>query len=171
MESPPDQGSTINNAASFVDGVVTSEYEQLRLENIRRNQEFLKSLGLDVDGPIVTTRDTAKRRENRRKRSSVVVEVSESIQPMRRSRRLSKVAGETADNEEELYFLDDHEPRIAKPPTVRVVSPEDLENEIDISQERKRITAPMLRQFIIDSNPQHEEEISNEVSTVVSFVY
>ena len=70
-----------------------SDYEKTRLENIRRNEEFLKTLGIDkpriVAAPVIKKRKIEKpTREKKEKRKVPPVNVPEAL-PSRRSRRVA----------------------------------------------------------------------------------
>lgn len=70
---------------------MSNDYERLRLENIKRNDEFLSSLGLDkvkselVPLPLVKN-NTGKKRK--KKLFSNVINPSENAENVRRSKRL-----------------------------------------------------------------------------------
>lgn len=73
-----------------------SEYEQLRLENIRRNAEFLAQLGFSTvekkaeEKKAVDESVRQKKKEQRESRKSLR---DEPVEPLRKSRRLSEKQG------------------------------------------------------------------------------
>lgn len=70
-----------------------SEYEQLRLENIKRNEEFLATLGLESVKPPPKQPDVKvlKKRLSSERKANVI---SENDKPRRRSRRLQDIEAE-----------------------------------------------------------------------------
>lgn len=63
-------------------------YERLRLENIERNQIFLKKLGLETGASTIPDK-----RQNRSKRK---IEVSEDLFDARRSHRIANISAVTS---------------------------------------------------------------------------
>lgn len=145
-----------------------SEYERLRLENIKRNEEYLKSLGIGRSRPRDKTEDDAiaadgNRGAPRSKRPRTMLTESEPMEPVRRSRRLSADPGGSP---EEMLSLDDAGlVQVGARKSTRITNAfEDTPEDIDISTERSAITAPMLRELIASSNALHDAMLSDEVS-------
>jgi hypothetical protein len=161
------------------DKSVLSELEQRRLENIRRNEEYLKSMGFDSMPAFErkNTEGTEKKKQTKAIKRKVTEDGGEEnymvdgfVEPVRRSRRLSKQTSiETADgNAEDSQFidLDGIVPSSSSSSARKAREPYILDIDLDEDIGREKITAPMLRDYIESKNPQHLEIISNEVSCV-----
>ena len=98
--------------------VELSELEQKRLENIKRNEEYLKSMGFDslqsFERKKTDESETKKKRTPRPKRNirdageeDVEGSSSNFMEPVRRSRRLSKQPGEVeGEDNNDSQFID-----------------------------------------------------------------
>lgn len=138
-----------------------SEYEKIRQQNIARNEEFLKNLGINVNAEQI--RDTVDEPYTHRKKSKVKIKNQENdghdILPdsdVRRSSRLS-----SSQKEQKLEMYDDigttrSKTKISKP----VYDDEGI--IIDDTNERKKVTASDLREYIKSNNQSHNEDISND---------
>ena len=149
-----------------------SEYEKLRKSNIERNEEFLKSLGLPG---IVKTKlektDSEKKtpRSKPKKRKSFSHEQEEDeivVEPRRRSRRIQNLEADGEEGAELTYFQDEI---VVKKPKTEEREPINI--TLDEEEGRKRITAPTLRALIQSSSREHDEEISNEVGSLIGFYF
>lgn len=125
-----------------------SEYERLRIENIKKNEDFLRSLELSsvkttLRSQSLPVTSTKKRRTRE----------TENLEPTRRSSR------GTGSSSTEHVMLDDSyndwEPRERKTYTPATYD-EDEESG------RRRFTAAELSQYIKDSNPEHMELVSDK---------
>jgi hypothetical protein len=154
-----------------------SEYERLRISNIERNEEFLKSLGIkELTDELVLNGEQkvpskAKSNSGQKKRRISFNEDQEIgednySEARRRSRRVQKLPADLkgdADNDN-FYFMNDEEIQTAKKARENIPKvPLDLEAE----EGRRVITAKMIREIIESTSEQHDEEISNEVSFFV----
>lgn len=156
-----------------------SAYEQLREDNIQRNQAFLSSLGLNDIKPVLRAKLARGRTRNDRSDDEIVEdqELGEGFdevdqenkkriqsrskrfrdnepQPSRRSSRHSEAAPE-------LLQLDDSSER-----SVRQAKPlPSFSMEINVDDEdvgRKKVSANVLRELITSQNLEHSELISDE---------
>jgi WD40 repeat protein len=86
------------------DGHDVSDYERVRLENIRRNQEFLASLGLDALRPNVHVGSSSSKDSNKRRK--IAVEQAPAL-PSRRSARVANGGSvkSYADDDEDVSIL------------------------------------------------------------------
>jgi hypothetical protein len=169
MIATPDTDTDCNSHGNEPTSVAISEYELLRLANIRRNDEFLQSIGLSVPriktpaAATSTKKSFRKRKNNFIEHDPSVEEDSTKILPLRRSRRLCNEPGEN-----ELYLPEEKikliEPvyAIAKTGIVSDELDED-EVEVDISTERKSVTAAQIRDLIMNTCQDHSEVVTNEV--------
>jgi hypothetical protein len=153
-----------------------SEYERLRISNIERNEEFLKSLGIKEltrelvqSGELTVARRAPKSKSNQKKRrydyQEEGIEEDSYTGPQRRSRRVQNLPAEhlrgDADNDN-FYFMHEEEIHAAKKARENIPKvPLDLEAE----EGRRIINAKMIREIIESTNEQHDEEISNEVNS------
>eukprot|EP00981_Chlorochromonas_danica_P010281 scaffold3079_cov187-Ochromonas_danica.AAC.8 len=133
--------SELDNTTSTTTATInheTSEYEKIRLDNIKRNEEYLASLGLTSSIPKTRSSSTTTARSSssssslnkaKRKRSLDSIEFNDDdendevgrhriseLQPTRRSRRISSLKSSSSSNndnnikeeEEPFYFLEDN---------------------------------------------------------------
>lgn len=155
-----------------------SEYEILRQENIKRNEEFLKTLGLEKlpSTPAVPQKKSSSSSSKRKRESDKdnnnnedgYFEVDDYIspkekktkevaQPTRRSMRVQNQPPPESHTE-----IDENDDRVIRP---KETPKYNLEINIDeeVEEGRIRITAPQVREVIMATNPDHDELISNEV--------
>lgn len=171
--------NTLLSTHSATNKADLSELEQRRLENIRRNEEYLKSMGFDSLERSNTNSSSGSNTELKKKRSvrssnkrSIGGEGEEGdasgyMEPVRRSRRLSKQpgeAGESGEGGEDSQFIDLD--GVVPSSSARKAAREQYILEIDPDADigREKITAPMLKSYIESKNPEHLELISNEVT-------
>ena len=161
-----------------------SEYELVRLENIKRNEEFLKSMGLykDPNAPP-SGEDAFKTVKKKPARKSVLKAVKdEDYVPLRRSSRSSASPG----IKQEHMSLSDVENDQTQPKTKRRYDPQsaaakyfdkksgdeeeeggdDYSEDDEESGKTKRVVVKPeeLRAFVDNVCPEHSEMISNAVS-------
>lgn len=134
-----------------------SEYELQRLDNIRRNEEFLKTLGFEA---VKAKKESSTGPKVSRKRKSedsyFPTESIEYREPSRRSRRIQQ---------QEAELIDGNPSELPRPPKERRIL-EDIDVEILIDDEntlRTKITAPELQAFIEERSAEHYELIGNDV--------
>lgn len=136
-----------------------SEYERVRLENIKKNEEFLRNLELSsIKETLATDSRTISRSPSSchtRKKRKVVCCDDESVQsaPLRRSIR--GLAGV------ELLSEGTNSVTYMRRPAKRGMSVQSCFT--DDGDERIQITADELRNFIVDSSVHHFEQLSDEV--------
>lgn len=144
-----------------------SDYEKVRLANIQRNQDYLKSLGFDKCADSVN--QVSKQKESasssssafRAKKSKVSVEnESNDILPLpvRRSSRTATVI--------KSYNIDDHADFDFPDPIPLVVErtyPARSSEEFDDHSCRVQITAESLMEFIIVESIVHSEMMKVKV--------
>lgn len=161
-----------------------SDYELARLENIRKNEEFLKSLGLFKDPAVAVVHDVLlKGRKQKIKRRSNsdenddpdYVDFEKDTVPVRRSTRNSGVLVQHAE-------LDpDGEPQLKRQkPEKRPYNPlkdaeeffknmgnsDDEKFEEDDEKKRVVLKPAEIRSYIESINPEHSDMISNTVMTI-----
>jgi hypothetical protein len=149
-----------------------SEYEQVRLTNIQRNEDYLKSLGLGSARVVV--KDTATdeldgkyhsaRHKKVRKTSD---KVSEHAPILRRSTRGNGVYEEKSIDNVDDDFSSMHD--VGKKDNIvddqdEFEMPEPLPL-CEITSGRIHISAQDLKDVLLASNPKHEEMIKNSVSS------
>ena len=162
-----------------------SELEIRRLENIARNEAFLRSIGLaDVQQSIseINQKDAAAAALNpdssttsgKRQRRTTGIKrnrptASSSVEPTRRSTR----GNSTIENDGylESTATADHCSNVGRrmPPNVLLDNENMTLDDEDVV--RKKITAKGLREFIEKTNEQHSELIKDKVCTNVSHIY
>ena len=137
-----------------------SEAEILRNERIKRNDEFLKSLGLAISSVGLPTKDiTATKKTKNEKQKK---ERNEEEQPLRKSARR---AGLSADIDKSFFSnLDGEEPFIKMKKIILDDFKVDI-NPDDDTVKRNKITAKMLRDLIDETNKEHSELISDDAIT------
>jgi hypothetical protein len=92
------------------DVVVVSEYEKLRLENIARNQQFLKEIGLSTLVPTASVTSSLPLSIKKRKNASTELQPPIPLELCRRSSRVAKLTQEHGVKESTKY--NDEEPPI-----------------------------------------------------------
>ena len=170
-----------------------SEYELVRLENIKRNEEFLKSMGLYKDPNALPSgedafKTTTKKKQKPKRKVELKDLEEENIGQVRRSSRNSG----SVVVKEELVSLSDVEGGETQPKAKRRYDPygaaakyfekkEPGENEegSEYSEEEEEngkvkrvvIQPPELRAFVESINPKHSAMISNSVSPSLTHMY
>lgn len=165
-----------------------SEYEQLRLENIARNEEFLKSLGIDPNARKVQqdVEDQRKKEIAKQKRKEQIAtkrkrdeEFAQAIAngeldpnevlpaAVRRSRRISEQPAEVdiAGGEVVEYWANRPSRKSHEPYVLDI----QVDDEDDPDYGREKITASMIRELIQSTNPEHDELITNEAITHTAY--
>ena len=129
-----------------------SEYERLRQANIQRNEEFLRSLGVQNKEQTFDN----NRKKSRKRDFSELQSLEERDNNRRRSRRIQNLPAESRNND--LYFEETADMGAIKKEKIRVEI-----QFVDSDDGRRKVTAPELCTFIQDSNPDHFDALSNEV--------
>ena len=158
-----------------------SDYERIRLENIQRNEEYLRSLGINVNIKVqrqeeekAKKEDLKKKREaakRKREQAATLVEGEGEgddggeIIPIRRSKRISQQPAENETEVAESYWRE----RPAKSTFVPYELDLNIDDEDDPDYGRVKVTAPMLRELIQASNPEHDELITNDSITHTAY--
>ncbi len=168
----------IDNDGSAKSKAELSELEKRRLENIKRNEEYLKSMGFDslqtFERKKTEESETKKKRTPRLKRNisdageDVEGGSSNLMEPVRRSRRLSKQPGEIEgedNNDSQFIDLDGVVPSSSARKAAREQYILEIDPDADIG--REKITAPMLHDYIESKQPEHLGLISNEVKFIL----
>lgn len=144
-----------------------SDYEKVRLANIQRNQDYLKSLGIDKCADNVN--QVSKHQESassssssvrgKRSKTSVTNESNDNLPlPVRRSSRTATVIRS--------YNVDDHADFDFPDPIPLVVErtyPARSSEEFDDHRSRVQITAESLMEFIIVESIAHSEMMKVKV--------
>ena len=141
-----------------------SEYELLRLDNIKRNREYLEKLGLSIDENLKPEKNLIN---NKRKTKTESIVSSLEDQIVRRSRRLSNNNIEDHEisvnnGDDDIYFVETVKTKMRR-----------IELVVGIDEEetgRTKITSQTVRNFIVETNEQHAEEISDEVFFIFVFL-
>ena len=142
-----------------------SEAEMLRNERIKRNDEFLKSLGLNATSTNLNIKkadaDTTKRKKEERKKKDRLDDKIE--EPIRKSARK---AGLQPDFISSAYMNNFNENKTEIKMTKIVYD----EFKVDVNPDaetvrRNKITAKMLRELIDNTNKEHSELISDDAIT------
>jgi len=140
-----------------------SEAEILRNERIKRNDEFLKSLGLASSSSSVglpkkdITAATRKKKNDKQKK-----EINDDEEPVRKSARR---AGLSADIDTSFFSnLDGEEPFIKMKKIILDDFKVDI-NPDDETVKRNKVTAKMLRELIDETNKEHSDLISDDAIT------
>ena len=152
-----------------------SEYEKVRFDNIRRNEEFLRSLGLDsvkiiITEETVSVATTSSRKSSRNQRGNCKrkfdASVEEDTVTLRRSRRSAAANVPVIDDDLKdgdsclLFAVGSRRRRNAS-------INDDRSNEFivtDDALQRDKITAPSLKEFILSLNPSHAAILKDSVS-------
>jgi hypothetical protein len=143
-----------------------SDYEKVRLANIQRNQDYLKSLGIDKCADSVNqvskhkeSASSSDRFRGRRSKVSVTNESDNTLPlPVRRSSRTATVT--------KIDYKDDHDDFDFPDPIPLVVErtyPALSSEEFDDHSCRVQITAQSLMDFIIVENIGHSEMVKVKV--------
>jgi hypothetical protein len=162
-----------------------SEYETRRLENIAKNEEFLRSIGLSASGArnngminrSISTSDNngnedVKDAGVKRPRSRRVVKNEDDNEPndddnnrqyveVRRSKRISNVPVEDDQHGDSSIPAELRATRVALKRS-DVIYKEEITIDDDDEFPRIRITPVIVRNLIVSSNPDHDDLISNE---------
>ena len=151
-----------------------SEYEKVRFDNIRRNEEFLRSLGLDsvkitISEVTVSVATTSNKKSSRNQRGNCKRKLDSSLEEdtatLRRSRRSAAVNVPIIDDDKDgdscLLFPVGSRRRCD-------ASINDDRNDdfivFDDAVQRDKITAPSLKEFILSLNPSHAAILKDSVS-------
>lgn len=133
-----------------------SDYEKIRLQNIARNEEFLKNLGLDLHIKPITILEEPV---NHRKKSKLKInpEHDETLHNsnVRRSSRLNSNPKEPEIEIDNDFSISGDRVKSSK----RGYTDEDI--VVDDTCERKIISASELREYIKSSDLSHHHDISN----------
>lgn len=149
-----------------------SEYEQQRLDNIKRNEEYLKALGFDKQQRAVKVEE--KKKVNRKRNLSETVEYFK-VEPERRSRRIQQLTPDgtlvTEQNEaERAQRLLEKQAREKERVLLQDIDVETLIDD-DENTLRSKVSAPELQQFIEESNAEHYESIGNDVRFSITDIH
>ena len=150
-----------------------SEYEQVRLTNIQRNEDYLKSLGLGSARVVV--KDTATdeldgkyHSASHKKVRKTSDKVSEYAPILRRSSRGNGVQEEKPINNVDDDFSSMYDDVRKKDNIVDDQDGFEMPEPLplcEISSGRIHISAQDLKDVLLASNPKHEEMIKNSVSS------
>lgn len=154
-----------------------SDYEKVRLANIQRNQDYLRSLGFDK--PPDATNQNYKSQESHvvvassssRTKRSRISEKSNEVVPLRRSSRATPVM--KSDNLEEGDNFEFPEPiplgRMNDESDIKVECSFPCSNREEVGDFicRNQITAQSLMDFIIIHNIDHSEMVKFKVRRYV----
>ena len=173
-------------------GEKLSEYELARLANIKKNEEFLKSIGLYKDPatienviPKETSRKPKSMRPRGKRNSSNTVDQvedghAENVGAVRRSTRNSgtvKIEGEVltslSDAECEGSSSSIHTKKRSYAPmedAAAFFAKSKLDEE-DEDAETVRLTPPQLREYVQSQSPKHSDLISNAVRCFALLLY
>ena len=141
-----------------------SEAEILRNERIKRNDEFLKSLGLassssSVGLPKKDITAAIKKKKNDKQKKDINDDEEE---PLRKSARR---AGLSADIDTSFFSnLNGEEPFIKMKKIILDDFKVDI-NPDDETVKRNKVTAKMLRELIDETNKEHSDMISDDAIT------
>lgn len=145
-----------------------SEYEQQRLDNIKRNEEYLKALGFDKQHKAVKVEE--KKKVNRKRKLPETAEYFK-VEPERRSRRIQQLTpdGTLLSEQNEAERAQRLIEKQAREKERVLLQDIDVETLIDDDENtlRSKVSAPELQQFIEESNAEHYESIGNDVSLLV----
>lgn len=149
-----------------------SDYELARLENIKKNEEFLKSLGLYKDPLEVAKKEAGeelRRKAEKIKKRAARDDDGEEYVPVRRS---SRKPADAANKEEGLVSLSDVEGGGTARVKRKYNPQEDAEQFFKIKTQYAdedddamsiRITPEQLRTYVQGANVKHSEMISDKV--------
>ena len=152
-----------------------SEYEKVRLDNIRRNEDFLRSLGLDsvkititeeTDCVATTTTRGSSRNLMGRCKRKLDASLEEDTVILRRSRRSAAVNVSIIDDNlkvEDARLLFPAGSRRRYRASMNDETSDDL-TIVDDALQRDKITAPSLKEFILSINPSHAAILKDSVS-------
>lgn len=155
-----------------VDNQGISEYEQQRLDNIKRNEEYLNSLGFNKKESTKTQAPVKKVVKKRKQEEDLDYF---AVEPERRSRRIQQLTpegtllSEVSAAEQAQRVL---ERKAREKERILLLQDVDVETLIDDDENtlRCKVSAPELQAYIEQSNPDHYEKIGNDVSCC-SFLY
>ncbi len=151
-----------------------SEYEQRRLENIQRNEEYLKQLGLDRRQSKPAVKSEVKQRIPRKRKQEEDDDGNYfDVEPERRSKRIQKLTPEGTDLSEEHQQMNAQRIIERKARAREIVLLQDLNIDNLEGEEntlRQQVSAPDLQAFIEQSNIDHYETIGNNVRLVIFLV-
>lgn len=139
-----------------------SEYEQQRLDNIQRNEEYLKSLGFGKK-PLMKSEAAPKVSRKRKLEEDAPLE---DIPPKRRSKRIQNLTPEGVVLSESEMTIRTQKAleRQAREKEIALLEDVDVETLIDDENTlRCKVSAPELQEFIERSNSEHYELIGNDV--------
>ena len=141
-----------------------SEYEIIRKRNIERNEDFLKSIGIDVNRNLNPTQSLQNeepifKKPKKKSNHKVIIptETSSDSSPVRR--RSSRLDPNLQSNKSNNTDEDHSAQRIKQS---KRVHRETYSPSVDDGEERKPITEAELQQFILETNKEHYDIISNE---------
>jgi hypothetical protein len=149
-----------------------SEYEQLRLNNIKRNEDFLKQMGLNdsltgFKKDAVKQRKTVTKRIPQKSKTEIVPLIAE-----RRSKRLSHIPAETPDPISDESF-ENFEPKKGRYETDELYEIDEIELDSVVIYDDDGIknvpSSEYLVSYIIASSPEHYERLSDAVSFLFLF--
>lgn len=151
--------SSVNSDKNNRDVVVElSEYEILRLQNIKKNEEYIKNLGIPQNRSVVVKAEIRSSKRTKHHKESNVK--AEDFVYRRSSRRLR------GDNTEIIDRVDSNPIKKVKQERNLVDGDFNFHFSDDENVQRIRITAEGLRSFIETTNSEHNESISNEVGFI-----
>lgn len=150
-----------------------SEYEQQRLDNIKRNEEYLKALGFDKQQRVVEVEE--KKKVNRKRKLPAETVEYFKVEPERRSRRIQQLTPDgtllTEQNEaERAQRLLERQAREKERVLLQDIDVETLIDD-DENTLRSKVSAPELQQFIEESNAEHYESIGNDVRFLIVHIH
>lgn len=138
-----------------------SNYERLREENIKRNEEFLKEIGINSTNHDISDQAPIKRTKSQPKKRAIAEVDDEEIyaEPKRRSSRLSK--DHIVDDDEMPAAIVERRESIRP---VKAEKKEQIEVKVDGDETvRLDISCADLRGYIATHNEEHSEEVSDEI--------
>jgi hypothetical protein len=139
-----------------------SEYEQQRLDNIQRNEEYLKSLGFGKKPPMKSEAAPKVSRKRKLEKDAPL----EDIPPERRSKRIQNLTpeGVVLSEAEMTIRAQKALERQAREKEIALLEDVDVETLIDDENTlRCKVSALELQELIERSNSEHYELIGNDI--------
>lgn len=143
--------------------VELSAYELLRQENIKRNENFLKEMGLQKKKTrqVAHDSDASSKPKKKAVKKRKVLEEFPDLPPARRSRRIQEDKSELLGGIDEVQDELCTKTKIEKPALVQLDVLVDEEET-----ERVHVTADSLRDYITSVNPKALEEVISDEQIV-----
>jgi hypothetical protein len=164
-------------------GEALSEYELVRLENIRKNEEFLKSLGLVKDPLSAPKQDSLPKSTKRKAKKKTVladkddpdyIDDANEVLPVRRSSRKSGLDVKHVELSSPSVIGEPKQKRRYNPAEDAKVFFENMADdeqeglEEDSEGQRVVLKPAEIRDYIESANPEHSAMISNAVSADIT---